>query len=480
MDSTMSCFDRLDARAAQTGSLLCVGLDPRPEGLDLRAHSADHALFIWCARVIDATREVALAYKPNVAFFEAFGEDGHRALERVIKYIGDEIPVILDAKRGDIASTGAAYARAAYDHLGAGAITVSPYMGWETVEPFLRADRGVFVLCATSNPGAQTVQSAVIEAEGGARTLSELVAGWAAHPLVGLVVGATRPDQLERARALAPDAWILAPGVGAQGADLGDALSAGLREDGAGLLINVSRGISQAADPEAAARALCLEIQAVREQLRRADAPAQLLPTRLAGLAERLVTSGCVRFGDFELKSGARSPIYIDLRLLVSDPALLGEAARAMVDAARDAKLAYDRLAALPYAALPIGTAMSLIDRTPLIYPRKEVKAYGTRAAIEGAYAPGERALMVDDLVSSGGSKIEAAEKLRSAGLVVEDVVVLIDRRSPGAAAELDAHNLRVHAALRLVDLLAFWHDRGLITDAQHASARALLDGAEG
>lgn len=480
MTSPLDCFERLDARAAQTGSLLCVGLDPRPEGLDLRAHDAERALFMWCARLIDATREVTLAYKPNVAFFEAFGAEGWRALERVITYIGDEIPVILDAKRGDIAATGEAYARAAFDRLGAAAITLSPYMGWETIEPFLRADRGVFVLCATSNPGARQVQSAVIDGEGGARTLSELVAGWAARPRVGLVVGATRPDALERAREIAPDAWILAPGVGAQGADVDEAMAAGLRADGAGLLVHVSRGISQAADPGAAARALCLQLQASRERLRRADAPRPLLPARLVGLAERLVTSGCVRFGDFELKSGARSPIYVDLRTLVSDPALLADAARAMVDVTRDANLPHDRLAALPYAALPIGTAMSLIARTPLIYPRKEVKAYGTRAAIEGAYAPGERALMVDDLVSSGGSKIEAAEKLRGAGLHVEDIIVLIDRRAPGATDELRAHGLRVHAALRLSDLLAFWHDRGLITDAQRDGALALLDTSEG
>ena len=124
--------------------------------------------------------------------------------------------------------------------------------------------------------------------------------------------------------------------------------------------------------------------------------------------------------------------------------------------------LTYDRIAALPYAALRIGTAVSLHTGDPLIYPRKEVKTYGTKAAIEGLYRPGERVVLLDDLATTGGSKIEAAEKLRAAGLIVEDVVVLIDRQS-GAREELARHGLRLHAAFTLSDLLAFWESQGLV-----------------
>lgn len=191
-----------------------------------------------------------------------------------------------------------------------------------------------------------------------------------------------------------------------------------------------------------------------------------------AALADGLLELGCVRFGTFTLKSGLQSPIYLDLRRLVSHPPLLRQVAAAYADLLRG--LTYDRIAALPYAALPIGTAVSLLTGDPLIYPRKEVKTYGTKAAIEGLYRPGERVVLLDDLATTGGSKIEAAEKLRTVGLVVEDVVVLIDRQS-GAREELARHRLRLHAAFTLRDLLDFWEARGLVPREQIEAVRRWL-----
>jgi uridine monophosphate synthetase len=148
----------------------------------------------------------------------------------------------------------------------------------------------------------------------------------------------------------------------------------------------------------------------------------------LATLADGLLEAGCVKFGDFTLKSGLKSPIYIDLRLIISHPKLLAQVAQAYLPLIRN--LSFDRIAALPYAAIPIATAISLAGSYPMIYPRKEAKAYGTKAEIEGEYHPGETALVIDDLATTGGSKFEAIEKLTGAGLVVKDVVVLIDRQS--------------------------------------------------
>ena len=178
------------------------------------------------------------------------------ALRDVIAAVPDEVPVLLDAKRGDIASTAEAYARAAFETLGADAITLSPYLGHDSLEPFL-ADpaRGVFLLCKTSNPGAGDLQDLPLADRIPAQRLFERVAelarGWNVNDNLGLVVGATHPEALAAVRKVAPELWILAPGVGAQGGDLEAALSAGLRADGLGLLVPVSRQISRAADPQA-------------------------------------------------------------------------------------------------------------------------------------------------------------------------------------------------------------------------------------
>jgi len=181
-------------------------------------------------------------------------------------------------------------------------------------------------------------------------------------------------------------------------------------------------------------------------------------------LALALYDSGCVKFGTFELKSGITSPIYIDLRLLVSEPALLRSVAKALAQRAEE--LTFDRIAGIPYAALPIGVAMALELDRPMIYPRREVKQHGTQRAIEGAFEPGETALLVDDLITRGGSKLEAIETLQAAELAVRDVLVLIDREQ-GGAADLAQHGYHLHAVLTLTQLLAELAASGRISDAQ-------------
>lgn len=200
---------------------------------------------------------------------------------------------------------------------------------------------------------------------------------------------------------------------------------------------------------------------------------ASLDPARQA-IVRRLADLGAVQFGQFTLKSGASSPVYIDLRLLISDPALLAEVARAY--AALLAGLRFDRIAAIPYAGLPIGTAVALETGRPLIYPRREVKAYGARRPIEGRFAPGETALVLDDLISSGESKREAIAPLLEAGLVVRDVAVLIDRQG-GGAEDLAAAGFRLHSVLTLSQIADLLHAEGRIDAGQRAAIAALVSG---
>ncbi len=280
-------FTLLEKRVDDCASLLCVGLDPHPG--DLPAPSADAARD-FCLNLVKQTAPYAAAFKPNAAFFEVFGAAGWTALKDVIDAVhaesarlGSQIPVILDAKRGDIASTAEAYARAAFETLGADALTVNPYLGRDAVEPFLQNPRkGVFLLCKTSNPGAGDLQDLTVDRgqwtavddpqstvhRPGSVLLYEHVAylaqQWNTGNNLGLVVGATHPEALARLRAAAPDLWFLVPGVGAQGGDLETALRLGLRADGNGLLINVSRGISRAENPGQAAAELRDQILALR------------------------------------------------------------------------------------------------------------------------------------------------------------------------------------------------------------------------
>lgn len=179
----------------------------------------------------------------------------------------------------------------------------------------------------------------------------------------------------------------------------------------------------------------------------------QLTP-HLATLADELLTAGCIKFGEFTLKSGLKSPIYIDLRQIITYPKLLEQIGRAYLPLLE--KLTFDRIAGLPYAAIPIATAISLAGNYPMIYPRKEAKAYGTKADIEGEYHAGETAVIIDDLATTGGSKFEAIEKLTGAGLVVKDVVVLVDRQS-GAKESLEQAGYSMHAVLTISDLLDHW-----------------------
>lgn len=193
-------------------------------------------------------------------------------------------------------------------------------------------------------------------------------------------------------------------------------------------------------------------------------------------LADGLLTAGCIKFGEFTLKSGLKSPIYIDLRQVISHPPLLAQIGQAYLPLIRN--LQFDRLAGLPYAAIPIATAVSLAGNYPMIYPRKEVKTYGTRAEIEGEYHPGETALIIDDLATTGGSKFEAIEKLTAAGLVVRDVVVLVDRQS-GAKEALEQAGLRLHAVLTIREMLDDWETAGKVPAEKIAATREFLKAAE-
>jgi len=256
----MRFVDKLLAAGSRNKSLLCVGLDPDPSLMP------KVGLLAFNKTIVDATADLVCAYKPNLAFYESLGIDGLNALQKTIEHIPGHIPIIGDGKRGDIGNTAKAYAKALFVTFGFDAATVSPYLGFDSIEPFIEyKDKGVFVLCRTSNPGAVDFQSL---ANGQGMPLYEAVArkarGWNVSGNIGLVVGATYTEELKAIRQLCPEMPLLIPGIGAQGGDLAATVKYGVDAHGENAIIAVSRQIiyaSQGKDFARAARNNALELR---------------------------------------------------------------------------------------------------------------------------------------------------------------------------------------------------------------------------
>ena len=279
----MNFTDMLQIASTRQQSLLCVGLDPEPGKFPAALKGDASRIFDFCAQIVDATHDLVCAFKPQIAYFAA-----HRAedqLERLIAHIrsvAPHVPVILDAKRGDIGSTAAQYAVEAFERYGADAVTLSPFMGFDSVEPYLKYHgKGAFLLCRTSNPGGDDFQNQRLASVEGQPLLYEHIARlaqgpWNLNGQLGLVVGATYPSEIERVRALAPTLPLLIPGVGAQGGDAAATVKAGLRVANGqvlgNIIVNSSRAVLYASSGNDFAQAARQAAQQTRGQLQAASA----------------------------------------------------------------------------------------------------------------------------------------------------------------------------------------------------------------
>lgn len=274
MATASAFFTRLDAAVARNESLLCIGLDPDPERLPARLRTLPpaEAVVAFNREIIAATADLVACYKPNLAFYEALGPEGLVALKQTLALVPPEVPTIGDAKRGDIANTMRAYARALFDVYGFGAVTATPYLGRDALEPLLsRADRGVYVLCLTSNPGAAEV--AEVRLDDGRPlflAVAERVRAWNTNQNAGLVVGATHPEQLAQVRRACPELPILLPGTGTQGGDLERSVQAGIDGRRAGLLVVAARQVLYASGGDDFAQQARRAAQQLRDRINRA------------------------------------------------------------------------------------------------------------------------------------------------------------------------------------------------------------------
>ena len=279
----MTFLDMLRAAERQNGSMVCVGLDPEPARFPGALRGDASRIFDFCAAIVEAAADLVIAFKPQIAYFAAHrAEDQLERLMAHMRQVAPGVPVILDAKRGDIGSTAAQYAVEAFERYGADAVTLSPFMGFDSVEPYLKYHgKGAFLLCRTSNPGGDDLQSQRLSSVPGEPLLYEHVARlaqgpWNLNGQLGLVVGATYPAEIERVRAIAPTLPLLIPGVGAQGGDAAATVKAGWRGDAQGtvapIIVNSSRAILYASAGEDFAQAARREALKTRDLLQAARA----------------------------------------------------------------------------------------------------------------------------------------------------------------------------------------------------------------
>jgi len=272
----MTFIEMLQGAQGRTGSMLCVGLDPEPARFPASLQGDASRIYDFCARIADATADLAIAFKPQIAYFAA-----HRAeaqLEKLMAHLRSahpQVPVILDAKRGDIGSTAEQYAREAFERYGADAVTLSPFMGFDSVQPYLKYEgKGAFLLCRTSNPGGDDLQNQRLASVPGEPLLYEHIASlaqgpWNLNGQLGLVVGATYPAEIERVRQIAPTVPLLIPGVGAQGGDAVATVKAGWRAN-APIVVNSSRAVLYASSGDDFAEAARREAMKTRDLLQAA------------------------------------------------------------------------------------------------------------------------------------------------------------------------------------------------------------------
>ncbi|MEC4982841.1 MAG: bifunctional orotidine-5'-phosphate decarboxylase/orotate phosphoribosyltransferase [Oscillatoria sp. PMC 1068.18] len=472
----MNFIEKLNNAIALNHSLLVVGLDPNPEMLPGSYQKGDNLIEsseAWLRSLITQTANLVCAYKLSLGFYQCLGAAGLNLLERILAAIPDEIPVILDAKHGDL-NTSTIFAETAFEVWQVDAVTINPYAGQDLVAPFLLAsDKAIFVQCRTSNPAAVPIQAYPAEDSPLYLQVVQEAKNWGTPEQVCLEVGTTTASILGKVRAIAPERFILARSIWAGNSDLNQFLTAGLNSSGDGLLLPVPQDILSSEDPIPEIKSLNEKVNQIRNKFIKEASSCDLWMPNVCFLNEhpyqdlilQLYDLGCILFGEYVQASGATFSYYIDLRKIISNPQIFNQVLNAYANILKS--LTFDRIAGIPYGALPTATGLSLRLQHPMIFPRKEVKAHGTRRVIEGHFNPGEKVVVVDDILISGKSAIEGAEKIKSGGLIVEDIVVFIDHEG-GVKDRLQASGYQGHSVLNISEITETLYEAGRINREQY------------
>jgi uridine monophosphate synthetase len=457
----MSFLNQLENRAKQTESLLGISLHPNLDRLD---DPSAAGLLEFCQEIISQTADLTLAYLLDPAALTMFAAKSPDILEQIIALVPEDIPLILDTRTS--------LAQASSLRNGSQAVTVNPYSGQDSLQSLAEnPDAGIFVLCKTASQGTSVLQEKPLRT---GKLVYERVATlarrWNRAGNVGILMDTTQPTALRRVRKAAPTSWMLMRAENLELSNLPGALQAGLRPDGLGMMITFGEQILHAGKPRFAAQEIQGKINYFREAWNASPLPIDTYDH--IALARALFENGCIKFGDFTIEDEVKSPVFIDLLILPSLPELLYQVAASYSLILES--LTFDHIAPIPYTGLPIGTAVSLQGNWPAIYPRKDPIPPEEEPRVEGIFHPGERTVVIDDLTATGISKFEIIETLANEQLVVEDIVVLIDRES-GANQKLVQAGYRFHAVFTLSQLCAILRQEGLISQEQEQAVLAFI-----
>ncbi|MBE9115622.1 bifunctional orotidine-5'-phosphate decarboxylase/orotate phosphoribosyltransferase [Lusitaniella coriacea LEGE 07157] len=479
----MNFFDKLNGAIARNNSLLVLGLDPNPEMMPQSyrdfgeiGHLVED-LGDWLQGIVLQTADLVCAYKPTLGFYQSLGAEGLELLTQVLTFIPPHIPVILDAKHSDL-NTNSFFARTAFKTWKVDAVTLNPYAGQDLVAPFLvDPNAAVFILCCTSNPTARSIQHypnadlpLYLHVVKEAKT-------WGTPEQLALEVGSTQPEMFEEIRAIAPERTILARSIWTEGTNFKNILQAGLNDEGSGLLVPIPQDLLGSEQLPTQIQTLNQTVNQIRNERQQTSLSCDLWMPDVCLLTQhphqdlilQLYDIGCILFGDYVQASGTAFSYYIDLRKIISKPQIFHRVLTAYAQILQD--LTFDRIAGIPYGSLPTATGLSLRLNHPMIFPRKEVKAHGTRRTVEGNFQSGETVVVVDDILITGKSVMEGSEKLKSCGLKVKDIVVFLDHEQ-GVKDKLSEFGYRAHSVLTLGDITQTLYEAGRIDDKQYEVLR--------
>jgi uridine monophosphate synthetase len=476
----MKFFDRLNESIDLNQSILCVSLEPDPDLWPQQLGTWDVALSNlwrvqeWLQFVIAETADLVCAYKLKLEFYRSLGSSGLELLRKTLAIVPTHIPIILDAQHAD-PHTSTIFARTIFSSWQVDAVMLNPLVGQDGVAPFLvYPDKAVFVRCASANFGNDLLKKYPTDRQSLYLTLVEEAKTWGPPEQVGLEVR-ENADVLANIRKIAPERLILVTDIANDVGNLEQILTAGFTANGDGLIIAVPMAILSGESPRQSLQSLRDRVNRSRAEIVQGNPTCSFWLPDVCLLQQhphkdlilQLYDIGCIHFGEYVQSSGATFSYYIDLRTIISHPQVFEQVLSAYAEVLQT--LTFDRIAGIPFGSLPTATGLGLRLNYPMLFPRKELKTHGTRRLVEGQFQPGETVVVVDDILITGKSVMEGAEKLQSAGLKVKDIVVLIDHEQ-GVKAKLQQNGYRGHAVVTISEIVTTLYEAGRLNTEQFQS----------